>query len=115
MSVRGTPSTSATMLTPKVVLHRRVLEELVQDDLRDRVALELDHEAHAVAVRLVAQVGDLRDLLVADELGDLRDQAVVAALLDHVRELGDDDRLLALRERLDVAVARMRTRPRPVS
>ena len=52
-------------------LHRRVLVELVEHDLRDRVALELDHDPHAVAVRLVAQVGDLGDLLVLDELGDL--------------------------------------------
>ena len=34
-------------------LHRRVLVELVEHDLRDRVALELDHEAHAAAVGLV--------------------------------------------------------------
>ena len=34
-------------------LHRRVLEELVEDDLRQRVALELDHEAHAALVGLV--------------------------------------------------------------
>ena len=83
-------------------LHRRVLVELVEHDLRDRVALELDHQAHAALVGLVAQVGDLGDLLVVDEVGDLLDQAAVAALLDHERQLGDDDRLLALRERLDV-------------
>ena len=83
-------------------LHRRVLVELVQHDLRDRVALELDHEAHAALVGLVAQVGDLGDLLVVDEVGDLRDQPAVAALLDLERQLGDDDRLLALRQRLDV-------------
>ena len=83
-------------------LHVRVLVELVQHDLRDRVALELDHEPHAVAVGLVAQVGDVRDLLVVDEVGDLLDQAAVAALLDLVGQLGDDDRLLALGQRLDV-------------
>ena len=36
-------------------LHRRVLVELVEHDLRDRVALELDHEAHAALVGLVAR------------------------------------------------------------
>ena len=41
-------------------LQLRVLVELVQDDLRLRVALELDDDAHAVAVGLVAQVGDAR-------------------------------------------------------
>jgi hypothetical protein len=37
-------------------LHRGVLVELVEHHLRDRVALELDHQPHPVAVRLVAQV-----------------------------------------------------------
>ena len=77
-------------------LHRGVLVELVENDARHRVALELDHQAHAVAVGLVAQVGDLGDLLVVDEVGDLRDQPALAALLDRERQLGDDDRLLAV-------------------
>ena len=46
-------------------LQRRVLVELVEHDLRDRVALELDHDPHAATVGLVAQVADLRDLLLA--------------------------------------------------
>ena len=79
-----------------------MLVELVEHDLGDRVALELDHDPHAVAVRLVAQVGDLGDLLVLDELGDLLDHAAVAALLHGVGQLGDDDRLLAVRQRLGV-------------
>ena len=37
-------------------LHLRVLEQLVQHDVRDRVALQLDHDADAFSVRLVAQV-----------------------------------------------------------
>ena len=41
-------------------------------------------------------------LLLVHEVGDLPDQAAVAALLDQEGQLGDDDRLLALRERLDV-------------
>jgi hypothetical protein len=82
-------------------LHRRVLEELVEDDLADDAALHLDHQAHAVAVGLVADVGDLGDLLLVDELDDLGDQPVVAALLDHERQLGDDQRLLALADLLD--------------
>jgi hypothetical protein len=79
-----------------------VLVELVEDDLRDHAALELDHQAHALAVGLVAQVGDLGDLLVVDELGDLADQAAVAALLHLEGQLGDDDRLLALADLLGV-------------
>ena len=38
------------------------------------------------------------------------DQAAVAALLDHERQLGDDDRLLALLQRLDVR-ARLHAHP----
>ena len=45
-------------------LHRRVLVELVEHDLRVRVALELDHDPHAVAVRVVLDVGDLGELLL---------------------------------------------------
>ena len=89
---------------PERGLHRGVLVQLVEDDLRDRVALELDHEAHATPVRLVPDVGDLRDLLVVDEVGDLLDQAAVPALADLEGQLGDDDRLLALTDRLDVSL-----------
>src|SRR5205085_7446948 len=71
-------------------------------DLGDRVALELDHQAHAVLVGVVLYVGDAGDLLVVHHVGDLLDQAAVAALLDQVGQRGDDDRLLALLERLDV-------------
>ena len=74
------------MFTPNVDLHRRVLVELVEHDLGDGVALELDHQAHAALVGLVAQVGDLGDPLLVDELGDLSDQPTVAALLDHERQ-----------------------------
>ena len=84
-------------------LHRGPLVELVEHDLgRVAAALGLDHQAHARAVRLVAQVGDAGDLFLADEVGDLGDQAPVAALLDHEGELGDDDRVAAALERLDV-------------
>ncbi len=79
-----------------------MLVELVEHDLRDRVALELDHQTHAALVGLVAQIGDLRDAFVVDEVGDLLDQPTVAALLDHEGQLRDDDRLLALLQRLDV-------------
>ena len=54
---------------------RRVLEQVVQHLVRVGVALDLDVDAHAVAVGLVAQVGDAVDLLVLDEVGDLLEQA----------------------------------------
>ena len=83
-------------------LQRRVLEELVERDLRDRVALQLDLDAHARAVGVILQVGDLREHLVVDELGDLRDHAALAALLHAVGKLGDDDRALAAAQLLDM-------------
>ena len=83
-------------------LQRSVLVELVEDDLRDRLALQLDLDAHPRLVRVVGQVGDLGENLVVRELGDLLDDAGVAALLHPVRKLGDDDRGLAAAQLLDV-------------
>ena len=70
-------------------LHRRVLEQVVQHLVRVGVPLQLDVDAHAVAVRFIAQVGDAVDLLVLDQLGDLLEQA---GLVHLVRQLRDDDR-----------------------
>ena len=83
-------------------LQRRVLEELVQCDLRDGVTLQLDLDAHPGPVGVVLQVRDLGQHLVVDELGDLGDHAAVAALLHAVGKLGDDDRALAAAQLLDV-------------
>ena len=58
----------------EALLHLRVLVELVEDDLMLRAALELDDDAHAVAVGLVAHVGDVVDDLLGDELGDALDE-----------------------------------------
>ena len=71
-------------------LHLGLLVELVEDDLRVLVPLQLDDDAHAVAVRLVAEVGDPFDLLLPHQFGDLLDQV---GLVDLVGDLGDDDRL----------------------
>ena len=57
-----------------------------------RVAPQVDHHADALAVGLVAHVGDAVDLLVARQLGDLLDQI---GLVDLVGQLGDDDADLA--------------------
>jgi hypothetical protein len=73
-------------------LERRVLEELVEDDLRDRVALQLDDDAHARLVRQVTKPRNLGKDARLDELRHLRDHAFVAALLDAVRKLADHDR-----------------------
>ncbi len=57
------------------LLQRRVLVELVQQHLGDGVALEIDDDAHALAIGLVAEVGDAVELALVHQLGDALDQA----------------------------------------
>src|SRR4029078_7336288 len=83
-------------------LERRLLEELVQDNLRSGVALELDLDPHARAIAVVGEIRDLGQHLVVDEIGDLLDHAVVATLLHSVGQLRDDDGALAAAQLLDV-------------
>src|SRR6185369_11314523 len=47
-------------------LHRRQLVKLIEHDLRHRISFQLDHDAHAGAVRLVTQIGNTLDLLLVD-------------------------------------------------
>ena len=79
-----------------------MLEELVERDLRHGFALQLDLDPHARLVGVVLEIGDLRDHLLAHERGDLGDHAAVSALLHAVRQLRDDDRVLAAAKLLDV-------------
>ncbi len=69
----------------EVGLHRRVLVEQVEHDLRVRVALQLDDEARRVAGRLVADVADALDLAVVDQLGDLVADHLDRGLVRHLR------------------------------
>src|SRR5215217_5946308 len=73
---------------PEALLHLGVLVEVVEDDLGHGLALQFDHYAHAVPVRLVAQVGDVLQFAVLDQLGDLLQEV---ALVDLVRDLRDHD------------------------
>ncbi len=52
------------------VFELRVLVEIVDHDLRDGVAFEFDDDADAFLVGLVADVGDIVDLLLVDQAGD---------------------------------------------
>ena len=98
----GRPPLSATMLTPKVVCSGGEAVELVEHDVGHRVALQLDHDAIAVAVGLVAQVGDALDLLLAHQFGDALDHRRLVHLIGN---LGDDDRLAVLAQLLDLDLA----------
>ena len=68
-------------------LQRGVLVQVVEHDLWDNTLLELDDQADALLVGLIAHVRDALDALVVDELGDLLLQG---ALVDHVGNLGKD-------------------------
>jgi hypothetical protein len=70
-------------------LQRRVLVEVVEHDLGHFAALQLDDDAHAVAVGFIPQVGNALDDLVAHQVGDPLDQVL---LVDLIRDLGDDQR-----------------------
>src|SRR5690606_9090526 len=77
-----------------------LLVQLVQDDLRRGVAFDLNPDPHARAIGVVLNVGDALDLPLFDQARDLLDQA---GLVHLVGDLGDDDRLAALRVLFDLA------------
>ncbi len=79
-------------------LHLGVLEELVQHELGLAIALQLDHDAHAVAIAFVADIGDRVNDLVVDQLRDALHQA---RLVDLVGNFGNDDRLAIFVESFD--------------
>src|SRR5262249_24722917 len=83
-------------------LQRRVPVELVEHDIRHGIALELDHEPIALAVRLVAQRGDTVDLFIAPYLPDPFDHRRLVHLIGN---LADDDRLALAAQRLDLDFA----------
>ena len=67
----------------EIRLHRRMLVQIVQHDIRVDIAAKLDDDAHAVAVGFVAQIGNAVDLLLAHEFGDFLDQP---RLVDLIRQ-----------------------------
>ena len=74
-------------------LHLRVLVQIVEDDFGLLAALQLEHDAHAVAIALVADLGDAFELLLVDQTRRVLDQA---GFVDLVGKLRDDDRLAIL-------------------
>ena len=80
------------VVNAKARLQLRVLVELVEDDLRLLATLEVDDDAHALAVGLVVEAGNLRDGLLLDQIGDLLDEL---GLVDLVGNLGHNDAVAA--------------------
>ena len=89
-------------------LELRVLEQVVQHDVGHFALLQLDDDADAVAIRLVADVGDALEHLLVHQVGDLLLQL---RLVDLVGDLGGDDlHPIALADRLDLGLGAQRDR-----
>src|SRR5262245_14075964 len=71
-------------------LQRRVFVELVEDDVRDGIAFELDDDAHAFSVRFIAEIGDSFNFLLLHQTGNLLDDPI---LVDHEGNFTDNDLL----------------------
>ena len=71
---------------PEAALHRGELVEIVQDDFRLFAAPQLNHDAHAVPIRLIAQIRNAVDSLALDQVRNLLDQL---GLVDLERDLPD--------------------------
>ena len=82
----------------EVLLHLRVLEKLVQDDLGFSAALQFDHDAHAIAITLIANIGNVVNDLVVHQLRHALNQPFLADLIGN---LGDNDGLAILAESLN--------------
>src|SRR6266852_2668489 len=72
----------------KRFLHLRVLEKIVEDELRFFAALDFDDDAHAFARGFVAHVGDAFDFFRLHQVGDTLDEP---RFVDLVWNLGDDN------------------------
>ena len=84
----GLPAADGQQDHAERLLHLREFVEVIEDELRLFAALDLDDDAHALAVGLVAHVGDAVDLFCLHQLGDALDEA---SLVDLVGNFGDDD------------------------
>src|SRR5580658_463366 len=79
-------------------LQLRVLIKVVENDFGLLTAFQLEHDARAVAVALVADFGNAFDLLFVHQRGGVLDQARLVYLIGN---LGNDDVLAILAAALD--------------
>ena len=92
------------------ILQLRIPIELVQHDIGDGVALDLDDDAHAIAVGLVAQLRDALDALLAHQFGDLFEQG---ALVHLIGNFGDDEGFAILADLLHLRLGAHQHRAAP--
>ena len=69
-------------------LQLRHHKEMIQHDLRARLALDVDLNMHTVSVGVILDIGDTLQTFFFDKIRDIFDQA---RLVDAVGDLGDDD------------------------
>ena len=84
------------------VLQLGLLVQIVEHDLGDFAALELEHHAHARFVGFVADIGNTVELLVAHQFGDALEQRL---LVDLVGQLIDDDGRAAVADFFEVRLS----------
>ena len=73
-------------------LHLGLLVEVIEHHLGILATAKLNHDAHTLFIRFVAQFGDAFNFLVFHQLGDLLDQPCLVHLIGN---LGDDDGFFA--------------------
>ena len=82
----------------KGLLQFSVLVQQIDHRLRNHIAFQLDHDTHAVFVRLVAQVGHAFNITIIHQRSDIFNQV---GFVDLVRNRGDDDLLFVPFQRFD--------------
>ena len=83
------------------VFQLRIGEKLVQNNLRIRVTAYIDNDLHTLTRGMVLDVGDAVNALVLDQICHGLDQT---RLVDHVRNLGNNDLALAVRQVYDLGL-----------
>ena len=83
------------------ILKLRVGEQLIEDDLRVRVTADIDHNLHAFTRGMVLNIRDALHALILDEICHGLDQT---RLVNHVRNLGDDNLALSVRQINDLGL-----------
>ncbi len=66
-----------------------ILEQMIEDNLRVRVALQIHNHAHTLAAGIVVDVGNALNTLILHEVGDAFNQP---RLVDLIGKLGHDNR-----------------------
>ena len=81
------------------ILHLRMLEQLIQNNIRIDIMPKLNDNPHSVAVRLIPKIRNAFDLLILDKIRNVLNQI---CLIDKIRKLRHNNAVLAVLHGLDV-------------